>query len=74
MAGHDTSIIFGTEVPLEAGMIVGNRACFTNRVGDRFWGKILKVNKKTVLVSDEKFGSNATYMVDKALVHTILQF
>ena len=37
------------------------------------WGKVLKVNKRSVLVDDEKYGSG-NWRVDKELIFEVVKF
>jgi hypothetical protein len=49
---------------------LGDRVKFYFR-GTAYWGRVLKINRKTFLVSDEKGGSTHQYQVAQSLCRLI---
>lgn len=63
--------------PVEiADIKLNDRACFSipERGGISLgFGRVLKINKKTILIRDEKFTGETQMLVDKALVYKVLR-
>ncbi len=58
-------------------IIIGARVCYTvpNRGGHSFgFGKVTKINRKTVNVTDEKYPGEEKLQVDKRLITEIIIF
>ncbi len=52
---------------------LNGRVCWSHR-GDRLWGEILKINRKTFRVSCSKYHDNEVWIVDKSLITSYIKF
>jgi hypothetical protein len=71
----DTIIKMGHDLPpTENNIKLGRRACFVAPHDVHMFGEILKINKKSVLVRDDKFCSEQKYLVSKGMIYNIVAF
>jgi hypothetical protein len=68
------TVKMGEDLPVEGNIKLGRRACFIAPHNVHMFGEILKVNKKTVLVRDDKFCSDQKYLVSKDRIYNIVSF